>query len=51
MIENILKQAILVPTDVIGLYPCIPNAAEFKVLKNALDARKKYIPTENFWKW
>ena len=50
-IKNILKDDILVTTNVIGLYPCIPHVAGLKVLENALDAREnKSVPTENILK-
>ena len=50
-IKIIPKDAILITTDVIGLYPCIPHVAELKVLKNALQAREnKSIPIEKFLK-
>ena len=50
-IKNIPEDAILVTTDVIGLYPCIPHDAGLKALKNALDEREnKSIPTKKLLK-
>ena len=50
-IKNIPKGAILVTTDVIGLYPCIPHVAGLKALKNTLDAMEnKSVLTEKLLK-
>ena len=44
---DIPENAILVTTDLVGLYLSIPHKAGLKALKNALDKRKqKHIPTE-----
>ena len=45
---KIPDNAILVTTDVVGLYPSIPNNVELRALKEALDKREqKKIPTED----
>ena len=50
-IKNILKDAILVTTDVIELYPRMPHIIGLKALKNALDARdNKSVPAEKLLK-
>ena len=38
--ESILSNAILVKSEVVGLYPSIPHDSGIKVLKNILDKRK-----------
>ena len=46
-IKNLLKDAILVSTNVIRLYSCIAHVAGLKALKNALELREdKSVPTE-----
>ena len=45
---KIPDNAILVTTDVVGLYPSIPNNVGLRALKEALDKREqKKIPTED----
>ena len=47
-IKSIWKDAILVTTDVVGLYLYISHVAGLKALKNALDSREnKSISSEN----
>ena len=47
-LQNIPEGAVLVTTDVVGLYPSIPHEAGLKALTEALDNREnKHIPTEN----
>ena len=46
-IGDIRENAILLTTDVVGLYPSIPHKAGLKALENALNKRKEnHIPTE-----
>ena len=41
--QNISSNAILVTTDVVGLYPSISHDSGLKALKNILDKRKTKI--------
>ena len=50
-VGSILENAILVTTNVVGLYPNIPNQAGLKAFKEALEKRDiKKIPTEDLVK-
>ena len=50
-LQNIPDGAILLSTDVLGLYPSIAYEAGLRVLKQALDNREsKTIPTGNLVK-
>ena len=50
-IREIPKEAILVKTDVVGLYPSIPHDEGLKVLRNQYDKFiDKTVPTEGIIK-
>ena len=50
-IREIPKEAILVKTDVVGLYPSIPHDESLKVLRNQYDKFiDKTVPTEGIIK-
>ena len=49
--QNIPERAILVMTDVVGVYPSIPHKVGLNVLREALDDREnKHIPTDKLLK-
>ena len=50
-LDSISKNAILVTSDVVGLYPSILNGVGLRALREALDKRdEKTIPTEELLK-
>ena len=51
-LQSIPDGAILITSDVAGIYPSIPHEAGLKALKDALDNREnKSISTEDLIKW